>query len=78
VGNTTIKQDSKFEQLLNERKINVSNKWLLQIQIFSGDAKSKNMAELTGVFGDGWNHHFQHTKLQSMGGKLQITHWGGT
>jgi hypothetical protein len=26
VGNTTIKQDSKFEQLLNEkRKINVSN-----------------------------------------------------
>jgi hypothetical protein len=44
VGNTTIKQDSKFEQLLNERKINVSNAVndYYKIQIFSGDRKSKN------------------------------------
>jgi hypothetical protein len=36
-------------------------------------SKKNTLAEQTGVFGDGWNHHFQHTKLQSMG-KLQITH----
>ena len=47
VGNKTIKQDSKFEQLLNEkRKINVSNAVndYYKIQIFSGDSeKAKNI-----------------------------------
>ena len=46
VGNTTIKQDSKFEQLLNEkRKTNISNTINdgYKIQIFSGDSeKAKN------------------------------------
>jgi len=47
VGNTTIKQDSRFEQLLNEkRKINVSNAVndYYKIQIFSGDSeKARNI-----------------------------------
>jgi hypothetical protein len=53
VGNTTIKQDSKFEQLLNERKINVSNavndyyKFKYSVVI----AKSKNtLAEFRQAF----------------------------
>jgi hypothetical protein len=55
VGNTTIKQDSKFEQLLNEkRKINVSNAVndYYKIQIFSGDSeKQKNtLAEFRQAF----------------------------
>lgn len=45
-GNITIKQDSKFEQLLNEkRKTNVSNAITdrYKIQIFSGESeKAKN------------------------------------
>jgi hypothetical protein len=33
-------------------------------------AKSKTPWRIqTGVFGDGWNHHFQH-KLQSMGEEI--------
>ena len=55
VGNTTLKQDSKFEQLLNEkRKINVSNAVndYYKIQIFSGDSeKAKNtLAEFRQAF----------------------------
>lgn len=47
VGNLTVKQDSKFEELLNEkRKTNISNaiNERYQIQIFSGESeKAKNI-----------------------------------
>lgn len=47
LGNITVKQDSKFEKLLNEkRKTNISNAVndRYQIQIFSGESeKAKNI-----------------------------------
>jgi hypothetical protein len=74
VGNTTIKQDSKFEQLLNERKINVSNavndyyKFKYSVVI----AKSKNtLAEFRQAFSGMDGTIIFNTPNQSMGGNYK-------